>query len=114
MALAILVLGMPRAGAVTCLSCNDGIPGCAGGAACPMYSVPFVNGEILRAANGQHEVLGDDEDAEAVVHTLLTCASVLPLAVARFLTRPVLDFFKTVARRSVGALPVTADSLSAV
>ena len=33
--------------AVTCFTCHDGVPGCAGGAACPFYQTPMINSEIL-------------------------------------------------------------------
>ena len=73
--LLLFVLMLPTAGAVTCLSCNDGIPGCQGGRACPMFRVPFVNGEILRTEAGQHTEMLEgegEEEGEEVVHTLLT------------------------------------------
>lgn len=98
------LLGNTRA--VVCLSCHDGIPGCAGGASCPFYSTPFINGEILRSETGSYVEAAADEGEADITHTLLVAVAVLPRVISRFLSRGVLDFFKTVARRpAAGTVP---------
>ena len=97
--------------AVVCMSCHDGIAGCQGGESCPFYSLPFINGEILRGASGTHTTQGEG-DAGNTVHTLLLCAAVLPRTIARFFTRGVLDFFKSVARRPAVGTPLAVQDLS--
>jgi hypothetical protein len=92
--------------AVTCLICHDGVPGCAGGAACPFYQTPFINSEILSSAAGSHT------SATGTVTTLIVCATILPRAISRFLTRGVLDFFKSVARRAGPGAPVALAALT--
>jgi hypothetical protein len=89
-----------KAGAVVCMSCHDAVPGCEGGIACPYHSTPFINSEILRSASGSHDhTFGEGDDETTVTHTLLVAVTVLPRIITRFLSRGVLDFFKTVARR---------------
>ena len=109
--LAVWLWQVRPCGAVVCLSCHDGIPGCEGGAACPFYTGPFINSEILSADSGSHSVAGLD-GAEATVYTMITCTALLPRKIARFLTRGVLDFFKTVARRGPAQTAVDVTTLT--
>jgi hypothetical protein len=104
----LLVYGVVGVHSVTCMSCHDGVPGCLGGDSCPFANLPFINSEILRSTGGNHEetTTGDDGAETVVTHTLLVAVTVLPRVISRFLSRGVLDFFKTVARRpAAGAVP---------
>jgi hypothetical protein len=106
--LLFVLYGLVGVQGVTCLSCHDGVSGCNGGDSCPFANLPFINSEILRSNGGSHEeTTTDAEGAETVItHTLLVAVTVLPRVISRFLSRGVLDFFKTVARRpAAGAVP---------
>ena len=87
-----------------CPHCHGAIPDCTGGDACPYFSLPFINAGILNSGTGAHtqNTTNDAGDAVDVVHTLLVASAVLPRTITRFLSRGVLDFFKTVARRPTG------------
>ena len=104
---ALILALVSQAEAVTCMMCHDGVPGCAGGIACPFYQTPIINNEILTSANGSHT-----EAATGAVTTLIVCATILPRAISRFLTRGVLDFFKSVARRAAPGAPVAVADLT--
>ena len=105
--LMVLAVGVVGVNGVTCLSCHDGVPGCSGGNSCPFANLPFINSEILRSNGGSHdETTVADGATSTVTHTLLVAVTVLPRVISRFLSRGVLDFFKTVARRPIaGAVP---------
>jgi hypothetical protein len=105
LACALLAL-LKKAEAVTCMSCHDGVPGCAGGSACPFFATPIINNDILSSAGGTHT------SATGTVTTLIVCATILPRAISRFLTRGVLDFFKSVARRAAPGVPVAVADLN--
>jgi hypothetical protein len=96
-----------KAEAVVCMSCHDGVSGCTGGADCPFFTTPMINSVILSSNAGTHT------DGNGVVTTLLVCAAILPRAISRFLTRGVLDFFKSVARRASPGAPIALHELSA-
>jgi hypothetical protein len=98
---------LPTAEAVVCMSCHDGVPGCTGGAGCPFFTTPMINSVILGSNAGTHT------DNNGVVTTLLVCAAILPRAISRFLTRGVLDFFKSVARRAGTGAPLALHDLTA-
>ena len=113
----LLVFGcwINGADAVTCFSCHDACPGCTGGATCPYYTQPFINQGILGSDTGTHDETipgGDGVDARTVTHTVLAATLVLPRVIARFMTRGVLDFFKTVARRPRGGATPDVDTLT--
>ena len=107
----LLLLGswIVGAEAVTCFACHDACPGCTGGPSCPYYTLPFINQGILGSATGTHDetIPGTNGGAaRTVTHSVLAATLVLPRVIARFMTRGVLDFFKTVARRPrTGATP---------
>jgi hypothetical protein len=96
-----------KAEAVTCMSCHDGVPGCTGGAACPFFQTPLINAAILGSAAGTHTA------TTGTITSLIVCATILPRTISRFLTRGVLDFFKSVARRASPGAPVDLPSLTA-
>jgi hypothetical protein len=104
---AVFMALIPSAEAVVCMSCHDGVPGCQGGAACPFFTTPMINSIILGGDTGTHT------DGNGVVTTLLVCAAILPRAISRFLTRGVLDFFKSVARRAAPGAPLSLPDMSA-
>ena len=100
---AVLIYQVMPGRAAVCLICHGGVEGCEGGTACPFYTGPFYNSEILRSESGTHTVPGA-EGAEETVYTMVAIASaagasILPHKIRKFLSRGVLDFFKTVARR---------------
>ena len=100
--LILVILSARRVAAVTCLSCHDGVPGCTGGATCPFYVNAFQNAVVV--ATGTHHA------TDGTIVTALAVASILPRSLAKFLSRGVLDFFKTVARRpGVGAAQDVTD-----
>ena len=103
----VLLSCMKGTEAVTCFICHDGVPGCAGGVACPFYATPMINSEILSSAAGTHT------SAAGTVTTLIVCATILPRTISRFLTRGVLDFFKSVTRRAAPGAPVALADVSA-
>ena len=89
---------MKFASAVRCFTCHDGIPGCAGGEACPFFTSMTRNARILQT--GTYEVEEDEAAGiAAAAFTTLTCTLLLPRAILRVLTRGALDFFLSVARR---------------
>jgi hypothetical protein len=75
------------------MSCHDGVPGCAGGDSCPFFTQTVINGEILGSNAGSHTA------ADGTVTAIVTVLTILPRVITRFLSRGVLDFLKSVARR---------------
>jgi hypothetical protein len=106
--------GLAGVKGVVCMSCQDGIPGCEGGTSCPYFMTPMINSAILGSETGTHDqtTTGDDGAEATITHTLLVAATVLPRVISRFLSRGVLDFFKTVARRPTVGSTVEASSLT--
>ena len=107
-----LFMILDTAQGVVCMSCHDGVAGCQGGETCPFFNLPFINGEILRGESGTHTTPGEGEGAAGVTHVLLLCAAVLPRSIGRFLTRGVLDFFKSVARRPAVGTPMAINEMT--
>jgi hypothetical protein len=48
--LALMLVGLPSASAVTCETCKDTIAGCTGGANCPLLKAPRDNAALLRSS----------------------------------------------------------------
>jgi hypothetical protein len=87
-----------QAEAVTCSSCHDQIPGCTGGAACPLFTRVAANAAALVGT------------ATAV----LSLKDLLPLKFLRFLTKGFLEAAKVMANRSAPGTAVDWGSLSMV
>ena len=84
--------------AVTCLSCHDQIPGCPGGARCPLFTRVAANAAALVGT------------ATAVI----SLKDLLPLKFLRFLTKGFLEAAKVMANRSAPGTAVDWSSLSMV
>jgi hypothetical protein len=87
-----------QAEAVTCSSCHDQIPGCRGGAHCPLFTRVAANAAIL---------VGTTTAA-------LSLKDLLPLKFLRFLTKGFLEAAKVMANRSAPGTTVDWGSLSMV
>ena len=87
-----------NAEAVTCSSCHDQIPGCAGGTHCPLFTRVAENAAILVGTTG----------------AALSLKDLLPIKFLRFLTRGFLEAAKVMANRSAPGTAVDWDSLSMV
>jgi hypothetical protein len=85
--------------AVTCHSCYDGIPGCAGGAACPLVTGVAANAAAFLVVAGA-----------AVV--ALDCSVILPLRYLRVVSKTALDCIKAVRRRPLLGTPVAIDAVA--
>jgi hypothetical protein len=84
--------------AVTCQSCHDQIPGCAGGVACPLFTRVAANAAILVGTTA----------------AALSLKDLLPLKFLRFLTKGFLEAAKVMASRSAPGTAVDWGSLSMV
>ena len=89
------------ADAVTCTTCFDQCPGCAGGAACPFFTRTAANAAIVSGAA-----------LAAGAATTLSLANLLPLSFLRVLTRGTLDALRTVARRPPAGTPVDLSTMT--
>jgi hypothetical protein len=87
-----------QAEAVTCPSCHDQIPGCAGGADCPLFTRVAANAAILVGTTA----------------AALSLKDLLPIKFLRFLTKGFLEAAKIMANRSAPGTAVDWGSLSMV
>ena len=87
-----------HAEAVTCSSCHDQIPGCAGGAACPLFTRVAANAAVLVGATA----------------AALSLKDLLPIKFLRFLTKGFLEAAKVMANRSAPGTAVDWAGLSMV
>ena len=78
-----------QADAVTCNTCFDQIPGCAGGAACPFLTRTAANTVALAAAGG----------------AAVSVASLLPVSYLRHLPTAIIRALVALARRPVNGAP---------
>jgi hypothetical protein len=83
--------------AVTCYSCYDGIPNCAGGAACPLVTGVAANTAAFLVATG----------AAAIA---LDCSVILPIRYLRVMSLSALDCIKAVRRRPLHGTPIAIDA----
>ena len=88
--------------AVTCYTCFDQCPGCAGGDQCPFLTRTTANRAILSGAT-----------LAAGAATTVSLLNLLPIRFLRVLTRQVLDSLRTVARRPAAGTPVDLTTMSA-
>jgi hypothetical protein len=84
--------------AVTCTSCHDQIPGCRGGARCPLFTQVAANAAVLVGTTA----------------AALSLKDLLPIKFLRFLTKGFLEAAKVMANRSAPGTAVDWDSLSLV
>ena len=90
-----------NADAVTCYTCYDQCPGCAGGDQCPFITRTTANRAILSGA----VLAGGAATSVSLLH-------LLPLRFLRILTRSVLDSLRTVARRPAAGTPVDLTAMN--
>lgn len=91
-----LILFSPGVLGVTCTSCHDQIPGCAGGAACPLYTTVAANVQIF---------VGAVAGALSIVH-------LLPLKFIRCLSKGYLDAMKILGQNTAPGAAINWGGLS--